>query len=605
LSGWVGIVRRILLANSLLEDHPIEPSASVKECCLAIASVLLPKLSQDFTTEDLDDLVASAAHSTNSNRLRLQEVAFPVLKQIIDLFWDRKTDSHMPLLSVYDSQFSQSVRVGFGLSLFISGGFLTTYLSFLSTTETNEYSSIIRAYIDGMMLCKQRNSAYYSLAASLCQIGRKRNDDVISNFLKEIIPVSEDIIFQAMKLWRNRDDWRLFNHFRDLAAGFYTDLLPSIIWLESIARSTANIEGLAAFMLIESQNSKEAWMSTAAYEAFPVMIEYFGKELRPKIIEIALKLAITLQGRPFIPILLKISGNLSDDRIYNNLREMLLSIVLNQNLVPLVIGQILKTDSDRLLRKYSETICVRIVKEFIGNRLTENVAIALFSMIFNHSPSAAGLTIELILQIAGRYLEFALRLLKICLPNLHSDIPLASLSRFCIENFKRGGMVLVGSLLLENPELGVALLSRGVAKAAFLLCANDVVNVRAYLRFVQVSLGAAAAFSIRTPFAVSVMRLAMEVIRNFGNDVQRGHQIISLCVQVFVKVKEIVGDEEFREEFGRSTGRGRVVEMMRLQIGKAVIREKNENLLAFSANIRAKRHEDEWQDLDASSSDEN
>jgi hypothetical protein len=188
---------------------------------------------------------------------------------------------------------------------------------------------------------------------------------------------------------------------------------------------------------------------------------------------------------------------------------------------------------------------------------------------------------------------------------LHSEIPLASVSRFCIENFKRGGMVLVGSLLLENPELGVALLSRGVAKAAFLLCANDVMNVRAYLRFVQVSLGAVTTFWIRTLFALSVMRLAMEVIKNFGDDVQRGHQIISLCVQILIKVKEIVGDDAVREEFARFAGRGRVVEMMKLQIGKAVLREQNENLVAFSANPRAKRHEDEWEDLDAGSSDDN
>jgi hypothetical protein len=265
----------------------------------------------------------------------------------------------------------------------------------------------------------------------------------------------------------------------------------------------------------------------------------------------------------------------------------------------------MKTDSERLLRRYSETICVRTVKEFIGNRLKEDVAIALFSIIFDHSPSAASLTIELILQLADRFSEFALKFLEICLPNLRSDVPLASLSRFCIENFKRGGMVLVGSLLLENPELGVALLSRGVAKAAFLLCANDVMNVRAYLRFVQLSLEAAVAFSIRTPFAASVMRLTMEVIRNFGNDVQRGHQIISLCVQILVKVKEVVGDDAFRTEFTRYVGRGRVVEMMNLQIGKAVLREKNENLVAFSANARAKRREDEWEDLDAGSSDEN
>jgi hypothetical protein len=78
-----------------------------------------------------------------------------------------------------------------------------------------------------------------------------------------------------------------------------------------------------------------------------------------------------------------------------------------------------------------------------------------------------------------------------------ANFPLAALARFCIEHFQCDGMLLVGALLINHPELAIALLSREVAKAAFLLWSNDIQNGRAYLRFVQFVIAASDGLSVQ------------------------------------------------------------------------------------------------------------
>jgi hypothetical protein len=288
---------------------------------------------------------------------------------------------------------------------------------------------------------------------------------------------------------------------------------------------------------------------------------------------------------------------------YDGLRKQLIAIVLDSNFVPAVVARILATDAARALATYAPAIAVRILKEFTAKALPAEAEVALFSVLFAHSPSIIGMATEKLIRLDFSYRELVLRVLRICLRGAHSDLPLAALARFCIENFKRGGMLLVGFLLLSHPELGLALLGRGVAKAAFLLCVNDLTNARAYLRFVQIGQAAAGRFPVRVGFGLSILRLALEVIGTFGSDPQIGHQVISHCVHIILKVKEEVGDERFRREFEKLPGKDEVAAMLRLQIGKSAIRQRNANLMAFSASARSRRAEDAWEELVISEED--
>jgi hypothetical protein len=391
--------------------------------------------------------------------------------------------------------------------------------------------------------------------------------------------------------------------FRELAASFYVDLLPSLVWLETLTDSSMDVRSLCAFLILDAQYGKEQWMAAAAYEAIPAVLQYFGDRLDVELVELALRLSIDKQGRPFIQMWRFAASILNEEASYDRVRKMLIAIVLDLNFVQSVVARVLQTDTSRAIAPHTPAIVVRILSEYTSQKLTSESAVALFSVLFSHSPSIIGMATERLLQMDFSHHEFVFRVLRIALPVAHSDVPLAALSRFCIENFKRGGMLLVGFLLLSYPELGFALLSRGVAKAAFLLCANDLPNVRAYLRFVKLALSAAEGFPVKVGFAMSVLRLSLAVVRIFGSDPQIGHQVISLCVQLIWKVKEQVGEEVFRSEFGNLAGMDSVVAMLRLQIGKSAIRQRNANLIAFSASARSRRAEDAWEDLAASDDD--
>jgi hypothetical protein len=195
--------------------------------------------------------------------------------------------------------------------------------------------------------------------------------------------------------------------------------------------------------------------------------------------------------------------------------------------------------------------------------------------------------------------ETALNVCQIGLPYAAGNVPVTALSRFCIESFKQGGMALVGYLLLNSRELGIALLSKGSARAAFLLCANDIVNCRVFLRLIQVSLMTLEKTKMAHAFGISVIRLGFHVLRDFGSDVQRGHSIITLCVQLFLHVKGIIGDAAFRKEYEKIEEKGKILSVMRVQITKAALRAKNVNLVTISSRERSKRRDDEeWGDLE-------
>jgi hypothetical protein len=599
---WVAIVRRVLLANALLEEHDIEPNASVKECCLAISSAVLPQLAQSplAETDDLDDIVSAAARAAETHRSRLQQAAFPVLQLVIRLFEGRTADGDRSLLALYDTHFLQAVRIGFKQSLSISGDFLATYLAYLHGRETRsaDYAVVIKAYIDGMIACKQRSATYYSLATSLCQIVRRSPTDETSRFLSGILPVSEEVALKAMRLWKNRGDWRTLSEFRDLASSFYADLLPSLVWLETLTDSQIDVKSLCAFLVLDAQHGTEPWIAAAAYEAIPVMLQYFGDRLDADLVELALRLSVTKQGKPFDSVLLYTAALVREDQAYDRLRRLILSIVLDSNFEPAVVARVLQTDASRALTPYAPAVVQRTLREFASQRLAAATAVALLAVAIAHSPATVGYAIDLLLPMDAAHRDFVFTVLRVALPAARTGLPLVPLARFCVEHFKRGGMLLVGALLLSNAELAFALLGRGVAKAAFLLCANDLPNARAYLRFVQLALEAAEGFAVRGPFALAVLRLAFAVIRAFGSDPQIGHQILSLCVQIIWAAKRAVGEDAFKREFLRSEGREAVIAMMRLQIGKAAIRQRNANLVAFSANARARRAEDDWEDLE-------
>ena len=609
LSFWVSTLRRVLSENSLVtSDTPIEPVAAVKVCCLAIAKAVLPKLAEKMVlkTENLDDIISSASNSTETNRLQLQEAAFPVLKLVIDLFKNRQSDTGGRLLELYDSQFSQAVQTGFKLNLAISGGFLSTYLTFLtSSSNDSEYVSVIREYMKGISQCKHRTTPYYALATHMCIIATKRSDSEIVDFMKEVAPGFQEIAYQAMKLWKNRNDWRALASFRDFASEFYGDLLTSLVWIQKFSPSDVDIDKYMSFFISEVLFGKEDWMIKAAYHAIPMAIEILGRKIPVELIELALRVSYHKRGEAFVSIVNSCAHILEKGAQYDATREMLLSIAIESpTVMPSVIANVVLTDSSSRLRKYYTTIAKWIIDKYMEHQLNEKTSLALLSLLCNNAPDIIGYVCNAVLGHSRDHSEFVLNVLQIALPLAKHDIPLVDISRFCIAEFKKGGMLLIGHLLLENPELGLALLSQGGAKASFLLCQNDITNARPYLRFIQLSLATAEKYPIAQQFSRSVFKLVVQLIASFGSDVQIGHQIIGLSVSILFDIKTILGDADFQKEYDRITGpeKEKLVSLLTTQIAKSDLRHRNANLVAFSTAPRNKRStgDDEWGELEIS-----
>jgi hypothetical protein len=116
VSFWIATIKRILISDSLLEGSwTIEPTPEVKLTCLQVANFIVPTIAgaPQLITEHLDDVISSVCRATETDRLSLQEAAFPPLQKVIELFSARLTDEGQRLLDLYDSQFSMAVRVGF------------------------------------------------------------------------------------------------------------------------------------------------------------------------------------------------------------------------------------------------------------------------------------------------------------------------------------------------------------------------------------------------------------------------------------------------------------------------------------------------------------
>lgn len=646
LTYWVSTVQRILLGNSLFSNIEIEPNSTVKKCFLSICLMLLPHIAaqKNLTTAFLDDIISSASHSTETDRIDLQEAAFPVLQRVIELFNDRFSEDGGRILDLYTSQFSQAVKVGFELNLAVSGGFLSTYLVFITDSLNNDSencSTVLTDYLNGIKECKQRTPAYYSLATHLCEIYRKYSNvaTVIHDFLITLIPIYADVFFKAAKLWKNKNSWKELSSFRTFASSFYSELLPAFAWLESIYFEKEMIvdpEILLSFCIIEleNRNNSESWLIDGAFHTLPMIIECFGSKLKTELIEIVLTVSLSSIKEndkyltDFGNIILNTSKILNQNEEHNSLRLILLSILFQTFsyndlfYISSALGNILKSDMVvKSLVEYIPSLSRLVIDNLLLNKkIPENEALSLISLIIHHSPSIFGYLSEIILQRTSTTpndglpisSEFALNVLKIGLPISNSSIPLRLISEFSIKMFKRCGMMLIGKALIEKPDIGFALLSQGTAKAAFLLAEKDTNNSNAYFRFIQLCLTSSLNVDnqdFRLAFAKSVFNLSVKVLCSHGTNLPQGHQIVSVCVQTINVVKEIVGVDELNKMFNCLNLKEKLetFRIMKLHISKALLKKRNQNLAAFSTSTRTRRNQNDddsgWQTLEIGDSD--
>ena len=612
VSFWISTIKRILIADSLLEGSyfTIEPTPEVKVMCLKIASLLVPMIASApvLTTEHLDDLISSVCRAAETDRLKLQEAAFAPLQKVIELFKDRITDEGQRLLDLYDSQFSTAVKVGFKVNLAISGSFLSTYLTFNTdnmATDPENCSAILVVYLSGLRDCPQRTVAYFSLATHLCTVARKYPPlcELIQPFLNTLAPIFSDLVVQEMQLFNSGSDWREMARFRTLASSFYRELLPAFVWLQKLFESIIDINVFVSMLIIELKIKREHWIVVAAFEAMPVAISSFGNEIHPELLELSLRVAhecVTQEqslqtSQAWFDLLNDVAMLLDGDNDNDNLRSLLCSIVLScPRHLPKIIGQLLHGDSRKCLQKYSLLTFVRILQNW-----QDKSVFALIEILFRYDPNVIGHAIQLALEQKSLSLEFQIECVARGLCLAKDNIPLNAISRFVIFAFKRGAMHMVGRIVVEREDVGVALLADGAAKAAFLLSLVEKGNARAYLRFIQLCVSVLKKYPMGVTFAESALRLAVEAISKYGADVRaQGKFIVSHSICIAKEAIEVMGSERAAAVFSglSEEERASAATYIAAHIRAFEQRKKTENLVPFSKNTREQAH-DEWQTL--------
>ena len=612
VSFWISTIKRILISDSLLEGayFTIEPTPEVKVMCLEIATILVPTIAAApvLHTEHLDDLISSVCRAAETDRLKLQEAAFNPLQKVIELFKDRVTDEGQRLLDLYDSQFSTAVKVGFKVNLAVSGSFLSTYLTFNTdnmASDPENCSAILVVYLSGLRECPQRTAAYFSLATHLCTVARKYPPlcDLIQPFLNTLAPIFSDLVLQEMQLFNSSSDWREMARFRTLASSFYRELLSAFVWLQKLFERIIDINVLVSLFVIELRAKREPWIMTAAFEALPVAIGCFGKDIQPELLELSVRVAneyVTqeprMQASPvWFDLLNCIAVLLDTDNEQDGLRELLASMVLSSPCyMPKIIGLLLHGDQRKCLKKYSLLVFVRILQNW-----SEKSAGALISILFEYDPDIIGLAIQLTLEQKSLPLEFQIESIANGLCLVKDNIPLDAISRFVIGAFKRGAMHMVGRVVVDREDIGVALLADGAAKAAFLLSLVEKGNARAYLRFIQLCLSVLKKYPMGRAFSECALRLAVEAIAKYGGEVRaHGKYIVSHSVCIAKEAVEVIGPERSAAIFDalNEDERRHAVAYISSQIRAVEQRKKTENLVPLSKNIREQAH-DEWQTL--------
>lgn len=614
LEFWISLIRRILLVNSVFDStsSKTEPNQIVKVTFLKVISIVLPDLASEFDlkTEYLDDIISAICQAIGTERVIIQENAFPVLNKLINLFRNRRSENGGRLLDLYDVQFVSAVKIGFTLNLAISGEFLSTYLSFRMQVVNEDTSNqeILDVYVPGLQNCRQRTSNYFSLVLDLCIVARRFEaiSKLIKPFLAKVVPIFATIVVRSMKIKQN--DWRKMSKFRTLVSSFYEQLPSNLVWLQYLTNNEQiDVNVLLSFFVVElKMKNNEQWKIDGALNAIPVCFNYFGQKIKPELIDETIRMAAHLPKSNIVIDILKMASRLLKENDKNDefddLRMNILSLAMKIDFfIPEVFAHVLYKDKLRKLNDYSVAIgahfVIQIQKGFEATRM-----VPLFKILFDHSPNVIGIMLTVILtKLDAKFDQIKVQIVTIALSDKNADhIPLNLIGRFAVQSFEQPtGLQMVSTILLKNQEVGIAILAQNVAKVSFLLAANDLDNCRDDLRFIHLCLSVmfdnvdkiASIDVIAAKFALSVAELIFDVVRKFGNDPQKGPQIVLECV-LMIKLICNKQKKEIQELF-ENKEKSEVeefVSMIQKHITKAVLRNKNSNLTVFSNNKRTSNY---------------
>jgi hypothetical protein len=348
-------------------------------------------------------------------------------------------------------------------------------------------------------------------------------------------------------------------------------------------------------------------MVNASFEGLTAALNLCGSQISGELLMLALKTAIAFRQMDEREILKNSARLLKSDRSWHALRECVLSLSISNPSAfsPVIFTYLIRTDSRKTLSPYALAISNCLVERFQQRLLGLDAATALFMLLFDHTPHVIEATLENAIAIKGLERDFKLMVVGLGLKTNPQVSSLGGVPRYLLSVFNKGGMHLIGNLLLSKPQIAIALLSKGAAKAAILLAFKEIDNVRAYIWFIQLSLLTMEHHNkkLGLKFAPVVYRFCVKVIDKWGKDPMNGKMIVWHCIRVIKDGLRLIGGS-LESLFGESdrAERESVIQMITDGIESEIQNRKMQSLVAFSANERGKR-QSEWSVLEIDESD--
>jgi len=603
---WVKIIKNVLTRGThpIFTTSQVEPSQYVKKTCLLCTVAILDFVSKisPFPGECVDDIVTSAVRAVESDNIYYISSAFSVLDKIVLCFSKMFTTTNMPILKLYDSQFSLVSRLAILNHSNSCGDYLFNYLEFRITNFSKD-SSEDKAFFD-MILSKIYFSDFSTPsilnAMSLLITSMKKIDYLFENgqsLIDKYIVSGSKVISEIMEMFFELNiEWNKLAHYRSLYINSLYLIFSCCIIYDK--KSLMDLPTISRFALDQIQKNNELWIQKAAYFSLISLFESSSTIMDNSLISTMINSIIDNSSR-FSYDLVQISKSTA-----KVLSKTSLDLSTWQRLAKFIIEKGYSSTALAYLIKYSTEENIKLVIKELFDVSFLNLDKYISSILLSRVNENIEWCFEYFLLYEFPRKDSSIRNFKLSLIRLFiekgisycSDSIFNHLSKYLWTVFRKGGMEIISFLVRVHPDIGNKVFFYKEMTILSELCEKDITNCAVYIDFSRFCIIRLNCIQM-TNNIKCLSLIALKSLISFGSDPQKGNDIIRSSVQLFAQIREMV-PQSLEESYKCLTNREiqMVNSILEKEITKTQTRKKVKNLKVFSSGQR-RAQQDEWQDL--------
>ena len=573
---WVKIVKSVLSANALpgFINATVESLPQVKRCCLKVANKLVEKIQPG---EMLDDIVTSATRAVETHITQLCEFGYPVLVQVLERFASQKC------IDLYEPQFASSIRNGFICDMSYSAQFMMQMLALVDKKIKNDedVTTLITPFAKGLETC-EFNPYSTCVAALACTVARtsKKVEEQLS-CLSRFAEAFAGVVKDAMSIFSVNKDWNRVTQFRQQYEKSLNDIFAGLAWLlPKQTKVTSN--DFISFLIKESQCDEE-WRMAASFAALGAVFEFHKGEIDEDLMLEALKAVSKDSMLPSFVVSCshKVTG--SQTRVWNQL----IDYVSTTAFTPEAAALLIRAGNENEIAKTAKKIATAALKE--GK-------IEIFTLLFEKTPLSIDPSLDALFENKEVSRTIKATVIERAMKRYKGSLTRNDVSEFLWTIFRKGGMQIIASTIIQNQEAGKVIFSFHSLKHIEELCLADITNASTYLQFIMNGI---TYINDDEEVLKAAARIAVSSIAKWGNESIKGGDIVTAAVQAFSLVKS-KNKNAAKSGYFEASERDQQVSISNVEstITKRATKRKVHTLKMFSSkSLKKQDDEDEWQSL--------